>query len=71
MTNTPHNTGPSLTWLLWAADAEDACRSISVGGLVADLGMLTGPDGENIPSEPIPEIRQRLVRVPVDHSADE
>ena len=47
MTNSPRNTGPELDWLLWAADAEDACRSIAVGGLAADLGMLSRPEGEN------------------------
>lgn len=32
---------PSCDWLLRAADIEDSCRSVSVGGLAADLGLLT------------------------------
>lgn len=75
MTNTPHNTGPALAWLLRAADAEDACRSISVGGLAADLGMLSRPSGECIPSEPIPEPapenRRELVKALINLFDDE
>lgn len=37
------NYGPSMQWLNQTADAEDGCRSISVGGLAFDLGLLTGP----------------------------
>ena len=33
--------GPSRDWLQKAADAEDAARSTSVGGLAVDLGMHT------------------------------
>ena len=37
----PNNaSGPSREWLLKAAEVEDTCRSLSVGGLAADLGML-------------------------------
>lgn len=39
MTDTKH-TGPRPEWLLKMADSEDSCRSISVGGMAADLGML-------------------------------
>ena len=34
------NTGPRPEWLLEMADIEDSCRSVSVGGMAADLGML-------------------------------
>ncbi len=37
------NYGPSMQWLTQTADAEDNCRSISVGGLAFDLGMLAAP----------------------------
>lgn len=33
-------SGPSREWLEKAGDIEDAARSVSVGGLAADLGML-------------------------------
>jgi hypothetical protein len=32
--------GPSREWLEKAAEAEDQCRSVSVGGLAADLGLI-------------------------------
>lgn len=41
MANMNKSRGPSRDWLLKAADIEDACRSVSVGGLAADLGMLS------------------------------
>ena len=62
MTNTPHNNGPSLAWLERAAEAEDACRSISVGGLAADLGMLS-------PDEP--KAFEEVVKVLVESSKTE
>lgn len=37
-TNRPHS--PPRDWLLQAGAAEDASRSLSVGGLAADLGLL-------------------------------
>ena len=40
MTHTNKAIGPSRDWLLKAAEVEDTCRSLSVGGLAADLGML-------------------------------
>ena len=48
MTNAQNNNGPALAWLLRTAEAEDACRSISVGGLAADLGMLSRPKVDGI-----------------------
>ena len=40
MTRIQNEGGPLRDWLLYAADIEDSCRSISVGGLASDLGML-------------------------------
>jgi HTH-type transcriptional regulator, competence development regulator len=40
MTHTNRPNGPSRDWLLKAGAAEDACRSLSVGGLAADVGLL-------------------------------
>ena len=37
MTAENHNQVPDREWLLKMADAEDACRSVSVGGMAADL----------------------------------
>jgi hypothetical protein len=31
------NTGPNHEWNLKMADAEDSCRSVSVGGMAIDL----------------------------------
>lgn len=41
MANMSKSGGPSRGWLLKAAGVEDACRFVSVGGLAADLGMLS------------------------------
>lgn len=41
MASTSKSRGPSREWLLRAADIEDGHRSVSVGGLAADLGMLS------------------------------
>jgi HTH-type transcriptional regulator, competence development regulator len=43
MTQNHQNDGPSVEWLTQAAAAEDGCRSISVGGLAFDLGLLASP----------------------------
>ena len=32
--------GPSMDWLLHAAELEDTCRSVSAGGMASDLGMI-------------------------------
>ena len=40
MTHTNCTNGPREGWLKRAAAAEEACRSFSVGGLAADLGLL-------------------------------
>lgn len=40
MNNMNKNTGPSQEWLREMAEFEDSCRSVSVGGMAADLGML-------------------------------
>lgn len=39
MTNTEAFDGPPREWLLRAAELEDECTSISVGGLAVDLGL--------------------------------
>jgi transcriptional regulator with XRE-family HTH domain len=39
MTSRNTSRGASRDWLLKAADIEDACRSVSVGGLAVDFGM--------------------------------
>ncbi len=36
----PGTTGPGRQWLERMADLEDSCRSVSVGGMAADLGLL-------------------------------
>jgi transcriptional regulator with XRE-family HTH domain len=38
--------GPPREWLRQASDIEDNCRSVSVGGMAADLNMLPAPVGE-------------------------
>jgi len=46
MTPMNKSSGPPRDWLLKAAEIEDSCRSLSVGGLAADFGMLSpGPSG--------------------------
>ena len=40
MTNTG-DAGPNQKWLRGLADIEDSCRSVSVGGMAADLGLLS------------------------------
>lgn len=40
MTRVQNEGGPPHDWLLQAVDIEDSCRSLSVGGLASDLGML-------------------------------
>ena len=35
-----NNTGPRPEWLREMAEFEDSCRSISVGGMAADFGIL-------------------------------
>jgi hypothetical protein len=37
MTKINTKMGPSHGWLLKMADAEDSCRSVSVGGMATDL----------------------------------
>ena len=39
MTHVRNQGGPPRDWLLQAAEIEDSCRSLSVGGLANDLGM--------------------------------
>lgn len=39
-------TVPSQAWLMSMAEAEDSCRSFSVGGLASDLGLLKSESGE-------------------------
>lgn len=46
MSNMNKNTGPSLEWLQEMAGHEDSCRSVSVGGMAADLGMLPAASDE-------------------------
>lgn len=41
MTNMNKQVGPPRDWLRKAAEIEASCRSISVGGLASDLGMLS------------------------------
>ena len=41
MTPANKSGGPPRDWLLRAAELEDSCRSLSVGGLASDLGMLS------------------------------
>jgi len=45
VTNHQKSKWLSREWLLKAADAEDSYRSISVGGLASDLGMLSTDTG--------------------------
>ena len=40
MTKT-HTTTPGQKWLRELANFEDSCRSVSVGGMAADLGLLS------------------------------
>jgi transcriptional regulator with XRE-family HTH domain len=40
MASTNKHTEPRPEWLRQMAEFEDSCRSISVGGMAADLGML-------------------------------
>ena len=40
MARTTNTNGPNREWLLKAGEAEDSCRSLSVGGLASDLGLL-------------------------------
>jgi len=40
MTSQNQNGQPSRAWLARMAEAEDRCRSVAVGGLASDLGML-------------------------------
>lgn len=47
MSDMMKNTGPRPEWLREMADFEDSCRSISVGGMAADLGMLGAPPAES------------------------
>lgn len=42
--------GPSTEWLKNSADAEDSCRSISVGGLAVTLGMFQEREAMPVPS---------------------
>lgn len=39
--------GPSREWLRQIADVEDACPSVSVGGLASDFNLLTAIPGES------------------------
>jgi len=48
---------PSREWLMQAAEAEDASRSVSVGGLASDLGLYATP----VPATPPPHWQGRLV----------
>ncbi len=41
MAPTTKTDGPTREWLLNAGEAEDSCRSLSVGGLASDLGLLS------------------------------
>lgn len=40
MSDINRNAGPSAKWLREKAKIEDSCRSVSVGGMAADLGMI-------------------------------
>lgn len=42
---------PNAEWLRRAAEAEDECPAVSVGGLAVDLGLYTALDGD--PNGPI------------------
>ncbi len=46
MSNAEKYDGPSPEWLRWAGELEDRCRSVAVGGLAADLGVLELNRGE-------------------------
>ena len=54
--------GPSREWLLKMADGEDACRSISVGGMAVDLGIYAEPEEcdpeecDKVPLSPAAEV---------------
>jgi len=40
MNNPMKTTGPSQAWLRQMAEGEETCRSVSVGGMASDLGLL-------------------------------
>jgi transcriptional regulator with XRE-family HTH domain len=46
MTDMKKYSGPSREWLIQMADFEDACQSVSVGGLAGDLDMLPAFAGD-------------------------
>jgi len=47
MSTMKENTGPSRKWLVRMANIEDSCRTISAGGMAADLGMVAHVAGES------------------------
>ena len=46
MTTTNNYNGPSPEWLHHAAEIEDTCRSVSVGGMASDLVLIAATAGD-------------------------
>ena len=71
MTHTNRTNGPARDWLLKAAGAEDVSRSLSVGGLAADLGLLpSAKRGVQSAFSRLVEYRRRQQKLSVEQLAE-
>jgi transcriptional regulator with XRE-family HTH domain len=72
MTHTNRSNGPPRDWLLQAGVAEDASRSLSVGGLAVDLGLLPSSKmGIRTAFSRLVEYRRRNLELSVEQLAEQ